>query len=252
MDCLSIASSTVDVCSTARRKRNHVVSGMRRAVCCGRSPRSRAISPKPPLSSSRSVARRSCSRRCSGEFSPQRTHSSRSNSIPAAAADCGSRASLASTTAQNSPRRVAAASAASSTVVRPEEAGPQISVRQPRGRPPVSASIAAMPLETISGAGRTASREAGVTPASLASLSVEVEKARCGGRPSSKLRPGRLRAGFGRIFNIKDKRAALGRRSGNHCGRHRFLGKFQGAPGLGEPQRRIRFLFAFKNCAPGS
>src|SRR5580698_5983276 len=70
----------------------------------------------------------------------------------------------------------------SSKVVRPEEAGPQISVRQPRGRPPVRPSIAAMPLDTISGTGRTANREAGVTPASLAS--VAVEKARCGGRPS--------------------------------------------------------------------
>ena len=168
MDCRSMASSTVGVCSTARRKRNHVVSGMRRAVCGGRSPRSRAIIPKPPLSSSRSVARRSCSRQCSGESSAQRTHSNWSNSTPAAAADCGSRASLASTTAQNSPRRrVAAARADNSTVVRPEEAGPQISVRQPRGRPPVSASMAAMPLGTISGAGRTASREAGVTLARI-------------------------------------------------------------------------------------
>ena len=192
MDCRSTASSTVGVCSTARRKRNHVVSGMRRAACSGRSPRSRAINPKPPLSSSRSVARRSCSRLFSGEFSPQRTHNSRSNSTPAAAANCGSRASLASTSAQHSPRRVAAASAASSKVVRPEDAGPQISVKQPRGRPPVRTSIATIPLDTISGAGRTANREAGVMPASLASLEektevgkTEVDKTRCGGRPSA-------------------------------------------------------------------
>jgi len=193
MDCRSIASSTVGVCSTARRKRNHIVNGIWRAVCGGRSPRSRAINPKPPLSSSRSAARSSCSKHFCGELSPQRTHSNRSNSTPAAVADCGSRVSLASTTTQHSPRRVAAASAASSNVVRPEEAGPQISVRQPRGRPPVSASISAMPLETISGAGRTANREAGVTPASLASLNVPgmntpVEMAgttRCGGRPSA-------------------------------------------------------------------
>jgi hypothetical protein len=52
-----------------------------------------------------------------------------------------------------------------------------------------------------------------------------------------KLRPGSLRAGFCGLFNIKNKRAALGRRSGNHCGRHKFLGKFQGTPGL-EPRRR--------------
>jgi hypothetical protein len=42
--------------------------------------------------------------------------------------------------------------------------------------------MAAMPLGTISGARRTANREAGAMPASLASLKVEVEKARCGGR----------------------------------------------------------------------
>ncbi len=248
MDCRSTASSTVGVCSTARRKRNHVVSGMRRAACGGRSPRSSTISPKPPLSSSRSVARRSCSRHFCGEFSPQRTHSSRSNSIPAAAADCGSRASLASTTAQNSPRPVAAASAANSKVVRPEEAGPQISVRQPRGRPPVRASIAAMPLETISGAGRTANREAGVTPASLESMKgrkSSLRRARLG----EKLRPGRLRADFGRIF-IKNKRAALGRRSGNHCGRHRFLGKFQGTPGLGSPGGVFAFYSPLRILRP--
>ncbi len=204
MDCRSTASSTVGVCSTARRKRNHVVSGMRRAACGGRSPRSRAINPKPPLSSSRSVARRSCSRLFSGEFSPQRTHSSRSNSIPASAADCGSRASLASTSTQHSPRRVAAASAASSKVVRPEEAGPQISVRQPRGRPPVSASIAAMPLETISAAGRTANREAGVTPASLASVKSRKSSLRRA-TLGAKLRPGRLRANFGAFFNKRQK-----------------------------------------------
>jgi hypothetical protein len=62
---------------------------------------------------------------------------------------------------------VAAASAASSTLVRPEEADPQISLRHPRGSPPVSASISRIPLETISGEGRTSSRDAGVTPASL-------------------------------------------------------------------------------------
>ena len=102
-----------------------------------------------------------------GKFAPQRTHNKRSISTPAAAADGGSSISPASTSAQNSPRRVAAANAASSKVVRPEEAGPQISVRQPRGKPPVRASIAAMPLELISGAGRTARREAGTTPARI-------------------------------------------------------------------------------------
>src|SRR5277367_2114333 len=52
-------------------------------------------------------------------------------------------------------------------LVLPEEAVPQISVRQPRAKPPVSASSCGMPLETISGAGRTSRREAGTTAASL-------------------------------------------------------------------------------------
>jgi hypothetical protein len=40
----------------------------------------------------------------------------------------------------------------------------------------------------------------------------------------------RRRANLGLI--IKYKRAAQGRRSGNHCGRHKILGRFQGTPGL--------------------
>ena len=68
MGCCSIASRMVGLFSTARRKRNHVVSGMRRAACGGRSARSRMIRPKPPLSRSRSVARRTCSRRWSDAF----------------------------------------------------------------------------------------------------------------------------------------------------------------------------------------
>jgi hypothetical protein len=72
-----------------------------------------------------------------------------------------------STNAHTSCRRVAAAKAASNTLVRPDEAGPQISVRHPRGSPPLSASISRTPLETICGAGRTSNRDAEVTPASL-------------------------------------------------------------------------------------
>src|SRR6266851_246575 len=87
--------------------------------------------------------------------------------MPAAAADAGSSASLASTRAQTSPRSVARASAKSNTLVLPDEAVPQISVRQPRARPPVSESSCGMPLETISGAGCTSRREAGTTAASL-------------------------------------------------------------------------------------
>jgi hypothetical protein len=46
---------------------------------------------------------------------------------------------------------------------------------------------------------------------------------------------------FRNCFGVKDKRAAQGRRSGNHCGRHKILGRFQGTPGL-EPTEAV---FAF-------
>src|SRR5262249_24122707 len=52
------------------------------------------------------------------------------------------------------------------------------------------------------------------------------------------------------IIVIKKKRAAQGRRSGNHHGRHRILKDFQGTPAIA--RRRIfyfRFLFAYKNSA---
>src|SRR5436853_7726055 len=83
-------------------------------------------------------------------------------------ADWGSKESLASMSVQISSRRVAAARADSMRLVRPEDSGPQTSVRHPRGRPPVRASIWAMPLEAVSGAGRIARREAGVTPLRVA------------------------------------------------------------------------------------
>src|SRR5271167_869362 len=72
-----------------------------------------------------------------------------------------------STNAHTSCRWVAAAKAANNTLVRPDEAGPQTSVRHPRGSPPVSVSISRTPLGTICGVGRTSNRDAGVTPASL-------------------------------------------------------------------------------------
>src|SRR5208337_2872777 len=96
-----------------------------------------------------------------------RTHSNLSKFIPAVAADVGSNISLVSTSAQASCRCVAAAKAASSTLVLPEEAAPQISLKHPRGQPPVRASSSRTPLGTISGAGRTASRDAETTSASL-------------------------------------------------------------------------------------
>src|ERR1022692_325680 len=162
----SMSNSTVAVGSTARRKRNHEVSGTRRALSAGISPRSSTTMPKPPPCSSRSVTFNTCSRRpsaarggwslCDGklERSLQRPHSRRSRSTPAATAEAGSKLSLASTSAHTSRQPVACASAASITPVRPEEAGPVISLSAPRGRPPVSASSAANPVETVSGAAR--------------------------------------------------------------------------------------------------
>jgi hypothetical protein len=52
-------------------------------------------------------------------------------------------------------------------LVLPEEAVPQISVRQPRAQPPVNESNCGMPLAAMAGAGRTSSRDAGTTAASL-------------------------------------------------------------------------------------
>jgi hypothetical protein len=193
--CCSRTSSTVGVCSTARRKRNQDASGIRRALRTGISARSSTIIPKPLLCRSRSVIFSTCSscdseprrwllssdwfeflKLCSGNelrtrnrelgtVFLHRTQSKRPISIPADAAEIGSSASLASTSPQTSPRRVAWVSAVRRMLVRPEEADPQISVRQPRGRPPVSASSSRMPLETISGAGRTSRRDAGVIDA---------------------------------------------------------------------------------------
>src|SRR5581483_11087982 len=87
--------------------------------------------------------------------------------MPAADADVGSNAFIVSTSAHTSWRLVAAASAASMTLVDPEEAAPQISERHPRGSPPASASTSVIPADTISGRGRTSSRDAGRTSVSL-------------------------------------------------------------------------------------
>jgi len=73
-----------------------------------------------------------------GDTGVQRIQSKRVRSMPAAAPEGGWKESPASMSVQVSPRRVAAARVASNTLVRPEEVGPLISVRQPRGRPPVS------------------------------------------------------------------------------------------------------------------
>src|SRR5438067_655029 len=152
-------------------------------------PRSIITNPKPTLCKSRSVTRSACStgaikgfrESCLLRFliwtwvsegqgslsTPQRTQSKRSKSIPAAAAERGSNESLASTRAQTSWRWVAAARVACRMLLRPEEAGPQISERHPRGKPSVRRSSSGTPLETISGNGRTDKRDAGLTADSL-------------------------------------------------------------------------------------
>jgi hypothetical protein len=53
---------------------------------------------------------------------------------------------------------------------------------------------------------------------------------------------------FRNCFGIKEKRAAQGRRSGNHCGRHKILGRFQGTPGL-EPRRLYSLFIRLANSA---
>jgi hypothetical protein len=57
-------------------------------------------------------------------------------------------------------------------LVLPDEAEPQISVRQPRASPPANESSCGIPLDTISGAGRISRREAGTTRASLGAAPV--------------------------------------------------------------------------------
>src|SRR5215472_8240120 len=79
--------------------------------------------------------------------SPQRIQSNRASSTPAAARDSGSRESETSTNAHASCRSVAWASNENARLVRPEEAGPHNSTKDPRGKPPPStASSSATPL----------------------------------------------------------------------------------------------------------
>src|SRR3954468_1632342 len=179
----SNTSRAVLVFSTARRKRNHVANGIRRATLGGTSFKSTTTIPNPPACNSRSVVFNTCSRL--ENFLPeQRTHSSRARSTPAASADAGSKASLASTRTQLSCRvPVASASAESMTLVHPDESGAESisfvrakplrptefttgrglktsrgreknSVTAPRGSPPVRRSSSATPVSTRSkGAG---------------------------------------------------------------------------------------------------
>ena len=148
----SMTTRAVGVFSTARRNRYHDASEMRRAVSGAMSPRSIATKPNPPAWSNRSVALRACS-----ALPPQRIHSKRSSPTPAAAADVGSNASLASTMAQNSSRSVACANREKMRLVRPEETAPKMSVTDPRGMPPNAVSKLWIPAGRSSGAMRSCS-----------------------------------------------------------------------------------------------
>src|SRR5262249_22986167 len=78
------------------------------------------------------------------------THSSRFSSTPAAAADAGSKALLPSMSAHVSSCAVASARIEIMADVRPDVAGPKISVMAPRERPFVTASRGAIPVGTFS------------------------------------------------------------------------------------------------------
>jgi hypothetical protein len=102
-----------------------------------------------------------------------------------------------------------------------------------------------MPLETISGAGRTASREAGVTPESLASAANPPGKAAltlCGGRPVPK---SSAPVGCGQTgapsFSSKIKGRPWAAEVETTAEDIKFLGKFQGTPAFGSRQA----VFAF-------
>jgi len=73
-------------------------------------------------------------------ISPHRIQSSRGNSTPAAAREIGSRESETSTNAHASCRSVACPSKEKARLVRPDDAGPHNSTRDPRGKPPPSTS----------------------------------------------------------------------------------------------------------------
>ncbi len=141
----SSKSKIVALFSTMRRKRNHTFKGTRRTVAPGKSLKSSATNPNPPPFKSKSAPRKACS------ILPQRTNNNRPSSTPAASAPQGSNASRPSTTAQDSPRRVNPANRETRKLIRPDPAAPVISVKQPRGNPPVSPSISAMPEAAISG-----------------------------------------------------------------------------------------------------
>src|ERR1700735_268166 len=107
-----------------------------------------------------------------------RTHSNCFSSTPAACAEWGSKASHPSIRANASAVAVLAAKAESSKLVRPEQAGPKISVSAPRGKPPANESISAMPVETVSTAWRSRYVNGEATRPARASSTLERKVAR--------------------------------------------------------------------------
>ncbi len=150
--CCSRTTSAVDVDSTARLKRYHEARGIFRARCGPMSPRSRTTIPNPPALMIMSAAFNALSTGVSfGCGAAHFTHSNLLRFTPFAAAERGSNALPASTRAQHSPCSVTSLIKERSRVVRPEEAGPEISVREPRGIAINLRSSAAIPKEIVSG-----------------------------------------------------------------------------------------------------
>lgn len=149
-------TSAAGILSTARANRNQVVSGIFWSSFSSIPPRSTAIKRNPPACKIMSAARNACSSGCSSVRSPfcffedfagaHRTQSNRSRSTPAAAAEAGSKLSLASTSAQQFCSLVTCAITELSSAVRPLETAldAQISVRPLSG-----ISIPAIPLESV-------------------------------------------------------------------------------------------------------
>src|SRR3954453_16273285 len=114
----SMTTNAVGVWSTARRKRYHQDIGILRKARGGTSLRSIATRPQPPPWTSRSAA-------FSDSSTPwQRTQSRRVRSAFAVEAENGSKESVASTRAQNSPAAVARARNEVRNVVLPDVDGP--------------------------------------------------------------------------------------------------------------------------------
>ena len=154
-------TTAVSLPSMARSMRNQVAAGNRRSACAGTSIKSMTTSVHTPDCTTRlsDLIARSITRstnvpgpltaRTPGSHAGSmatavfdtawpRTHSRRGSTMPQAAAVGGSKRSKVSIRATVSPRRVAAASAAHTNPVRPDEAGPTTSDTCPRGKPPAS------------------------------------------------------------------------------------------------------------------